>query len=73
MEWLVLSADECVKHKASSLKHKEESYYTDAASRNTFQLPFLSVVSTQAGEGSRDVRENHPGAGPAAPLPVLGT
>lgn len=31
--WLVLSADECVKHKASSLKHKEERYYTDAASR----------------------------------------
>lgn len=31
--WLVLSADECVKHKASFLKHKEERYYTDAASR----------------------------------------
>lgn len=39
--------NECVKHKASSLKHKEEKYYIDAASRNTFKLPFLFVVSVQ--------------------------
>lgn len=42
VEWLVLAADGCA-------KHKEERHY-HAASRNTFKLPFLVVVGVQAGE-----------------------
>lgn len=50
--------DECVKHKASSLKSTEKrgTNYIDAASRNTFKLPFLFEARVQAGAESMEVQ-----------------
>lgn len=59
------------------LKAQEESFSTDAASRNTYKLPFLSVVSVQAGKGRLGMgslrRASWPARSPAQPLPVLVT
>lgn len=59
------------------LKAQEESFSTDAASRNTYKLPFLSVVSVQAGKGRLGMgslrRASWPTHSPAQPLPVLVT